>query len=52
MSDAEIHRRQCEQWVIQIITKPDGTIPLSSVGSEILMSELYEGFTSTDGPEI
>lgn len=45
---AEIHRRQGEQWIIQIITKPDGTIPLASVGIEIPMSELYEGFIFAD----
>jgi Uma2 family endonuclease len=48
---AEIHRRQGEQWVIQIINKPDGTIQLASVGIEILMTELYEGFTFSDSPE-
>ncbi len=48
---AEIHRRQGEQWIIQIITQSDGTIPLSSVGIEILMAELYEGFTFADDPE-
>jgi Uma2 family endonuclease len=48
---AEIHRRQGEQWIIQIITKPDGTIPLSSVGLEIAISELYEGFDFSDAPD-
>ena len=48
---AEIHRRQGEQWVIQIINKPDGMIPLASVGIEIPITELYEGFTFSDGPE-
>ncbi|MGE3783231.1 MAG: Uma2 family endonuclease [Alphaproteobacteria bacterium] len=48
---AEIHRRQGEQWIIQIINKPEGTIPLASVGIEIPMSELYEGFTFGDDPE-
>ncbi len=49
---AEIHRRQGEQWIIQIITKPDGTIPLSSVGIEISMADLYEGFDFSDAPQI
>lgn len=48
---AEIHRRQGEQWIIQIINKPDGTIPLASVGIEIPMSELYEGFAFAGDPE-
>ena len=48
---AEIHRRQGEQWIIQIINKPDGTIPLASVGIDIAMSELYEGFAFADDPE-
>jgi Uma2 family endonuclease len=48
---AEIHRRRGEQRIIQIITKPDGTIPLSSVGIGIPMAELYEGFTSGSDPE-
>lgn len=48
---AEIHRRQGEQWIIQIITEPEGMIPLASVGIEIPMAELYEGFTFSDGPE-
>jgi Uma2 family endonuclease len=47
---AEIHRRQGEQWIIQIITKPDGTIQLSSVGIEIAMSDLYDGFDFSDAP--
>lgn len=48
---AEIHRRQGEQWIIQIINKPDGMIPLASVGIEIAVSELYEGFTFAGDPE-
>jgi hypothetical protein len=38
--------------VIQIITKLDGMIPLSAVGIEIPMADLYEGFDFSDDPEI
>jgi Uma2 family endonuclease len=48
---AEIHRRQGEQWIIQIVNKPDGMIPLASVGIEISMSDLYEGFAFAADPE-
>ena len=48
---AEIHRRQGEQWIIQIITKPDGIIPLSSAEIEISMAGLYEGFDFSDAAE-
>jgi len=41
---AELHRRQGEQWVIQIVIGDAGVIPLASVGIEISMSDLYEGF--------
>lgn len=48
---AEIHRRQGEQWIIQIINRSGGAIPLASIGIEIPMSELYEGFTFAGDPE-
>jgi len=41
---AELHRRQGEQWLIQLIIGGSGVIPLTSVGTEISMSALYEGF--------
>lgn len=41
---AELHRRQGEQWIIQLVIGVAGVIPLASVGIEISMSELYEGF--------
>ncbi len=47
---AEIHRRQGEQWMIQIINTPDGLIPLASIGIEIPLTELYEGFVFTGEP--
>lgn len=42
---AELHRRQGEQWVIQLIIGDSGVISLASVGGEIPMAELYEGLT-------
>jgi hypothetical protein len=47
---AEIHRRQGEQWMIQIINTPDGLIPLASIGIAIPLTELYEGFVFTGEP--
>ena len=45
---AELHRRQGGQWLIQIIRGANATIPLASIGVEIAMAELYEGFTFED----
>jgi len=41
---AELHRRHGEEWLIQLIIGDAGVISLASVGIEIPMSELYEGF--------
>lgn len=41
---AELHRRQGDQWIIQIISGAVRVISLASVGIEIAMSDLYEGF--------
>jgi Uma2 family endonuclease len=41
---AELHRRQGAGWIIQLVIGDAGTISLASVGIEISMSELYEGF--------
>ena len=41
---AEILRREGEHWFTQFVREPDHTIFLASVGIEISMSELYEGF--------
>jgi Uma2 family endonuclease len=41
---AELHRRQGDQWIIRIIRGSASLISLASVGIEISMSELYEGF--------
>ncbi len=48
---AELHRRQGDQWMFQIIRGAEGTIPLASVGIEIAMSELYDGLIFPDDPE-
>jgi Uma2 family endonuclease len=45
---AELHRRQGDQWIIQISIGPAAVIALASVGSEISMSELYEGLIATE----
>ena len=42
---AELHRRQGEQWLIQLIIGDSGVISLASVGSEIAMADLYDGLT-------
>lgn len=48
---AELHRRQGGQWVIQIIRGSASRISLASVGIEIPMSELYEGFAFPEDEE-
>jgi Uma2 family endonuclease len=45
---AELHRRQGDQWIIQISIGPAAVIALASVGSEISMSELYEGLIAAE----
>lgn len=48
---AALHRRQGDQWIIQISSGAAGTITLASVGIEISMSELYEGLTFPEDQE-
>ena len=45
---AALHRRQGEQWIIQISRGNEGVISLASVGIDIPMSELYEGLVFDD----
>jgi Uma2 family endonuclease len=45
---AALHRRQGDQWIIQISRGDDGMISLASVGIDIPMSELYEGLAFED----
>jgi Uma2 family endonuclease len=40
----ELHRRQGHQWIIHILRDPAEVISLASVGIEISMTDLYEGF--------
>jgi Uma2 family endonuclease len=40
----ELHRRQGDQWLTQILRGSDDMLSLASVGIEISMSDLYEGF--------
>jgi Uma2 family endonuclease len=39
----ELHRRAGAQWITEILRRGEGVLALSSVGIEILMSDLYEG---------
>ena len=45
---AALHRRQGDQWIIQISRGDAGIISLASVGSEIPLAELYEGLVFED----
>jgi Uma2 family endonuclease len=45
---AALHRRQGEQWIIQISRGDEGSISLASIGIEIPLGELYEGFAFED----
>jgi Uma2 family endonuclease len=49
---AALHRRQGEQWIIQISVGDAGMISLTSVGIDIALSELYDGLASPDDPQI
>lgn len=49
---AELHRRQGEQWLIQIIIGDAAVISLASAGIEISMSDLYEGFVFPEEEEV
>jgi Uma2 family endonuclease len=40
---AALHRRQGDQWIIQISRGETGVISLASVGLEISLAELYDG---------
>jgi Uma2 family endonuclease len=40
----ELHRRQGDQWIIHILRGSAEVISLASVGIEISMADLYEGF--------
>jgi Uma2 family endonuclease len=40
---AELHRRTGAQWITEILRGNEGVLALSSVGIEIVMSDLYEG---------
>jgi Uma2 family endonuclease len=45
---AELHRRSGAQWITELYRAPEETISLASVGTEISMSELYDGITFDD----
>jgi Uma2 family endonuclease len=44
----ELHRRSGEQWVTEILLRPEHTIRLTSVGAEIPLAELYDGIVFDD----
>jgi Uma2 family endonuclease len=39
----ELHRRSGEQWVTEILLRPEHAIRLTSIGTEIPLAELYDG---------
>ena len=45
---AELHTRSGAQWVIEILRGGEGVLALSSVGIEIVMSDLYEGIALSE----
>jgi Uma2 family endonuclease len=40
---AEVHHREGDRWVVELVRGPDATLALNSVPLAISMSELYEG---------
>lgn len=48
---AELHRRQGEQWITELLRGPEGTLSLASVGFESSMAELYDGIALEDEQE-
>jgi Uma2 family endonuclease len=44
----EIHRRAGAQWITEILRGSEGVLALSSVGIEIMMSDLYEGIALSE----
>ena len=47
---AELHRRHASGWLTELMRGLDAVLWLASVGIEIPMSELYDGFTFDDQP--
>ena len=50
MPYAELYRRQGELWTVQSIQGAETVLPLTSIGIEISMAELYEGMISGSNP--
>jgi Uma2 family endonuclease len=44
----ELHRRTGAQWITEILRGSEGVLALSSVGIEIVMSDLYEGIALSE----
>jgi Uma2 family endonuclease len=49
---AELHRRHGDVWIIQIGVGDGSVISPASIGSEISMSELYEGLTFPEDQQV
>jgi Uma2 family endonuclease len=45
---AELHRRSGAQWITELLRGSEGVLALSSVGIEIVMSDLYEGIALSE----
>ena len=44
----ELHRRSGAQWITELLRGSEGVLALSSVGIEIVMSDLYEGIALSE----
>ena len=45
---AELHRRACVYWVIEIMHGAEAVLSLASVPIEIRLAELYDGIAPPD----
>ena len=47
---AEVHRRECDRWITDMMRGVDAALALNSVPLTILLSELYEGIPLPEPP--
>lgn len=47
---AEVMRRDGDRWITEIISGPNGTLTLASIGLTVAMAELYDGIALPDPP--
>ena len=47
---AEVVRRDGERWTTEIVSGPNGTLMLTSIGLTVAMAELYEGIELPEPP--